>query len=57
MRSNLRIVPNLIILPKRELVKMGERWIIYLSKEYAELWEELKRQGKKVRVYIEVIDS
>ena len=57
MRGNLRIVPNLIVLPKREIVRMGERWIIYLPQDYGVIWEELKKQGKKVRVYIEVIEN
>uniref|UniRef100_A0A7J3Z752 Uncharacterized protein n=1 Tax=Ignisphaera aggregans TaxID=334771 RepID=A0A7J3Z752_9CREN len=57
MRSNLKYVPKEIFIPKREIVKMGYRWIIYLPQEYDELWRILKEQGRKVRVYIEVIDE
>ncbi len=56
MRSNLKYVPKEIFIPKREIVKMGYRWIIYLPQEYDEVWRILKEQGKKVRVYIEVVD-
>ena len=55
MRS-LRIVPNLIIIPKQELVKVGNRWIVYLPTDINDLWEELKRQGRKVRLYVEVVE-
>lgn len=55
MRS-LRIVPNLIIIPKRELVKVGNRWIVYLPIDMNDLWEEIKRQGRKVRLYVEVVE-
>jgi len=56
--SDLRILPNIIIVPKREVVKVGNnRWIIYLPQEYNEVWEAIKRSGKKVRVYIEVIEN
>jgi len=53
----LRIIPQIIVVPEREVVKLGERWIIYLPQQYAEIWEELKRQRKKVRVYIEVLEG
>ena len=56
MPQSLRFIPKEIIIAKREVVRLGERWIIYLPQDYAEIWEELKKQGKKVRVYIEVID-
>jgi len=54
---SLKIIPQLIIVPEREVVRLGERWIIYLPQQYSALWEELKRQKKKVRVYIEVINE
>jgi len=57
VKPNLKYIPKEIFIPRREIVRLGERWIIYLPQNYDELWEELKRQGKKVRVYIEVIDE
>jgi len=55
MAEEIKLIPNLIIIPKREVVRLGERWIIYLPQDYAEVWKKIKKQGKKVRVYIEVI--
>jgi len=57
MEDRIKIIPREIFIPRRELVKMGNRYIIYLPVEYNQLWEELKHQGKKIRVYIEVIDE
>jgi len=54
---SLKIIPQLIIVPEREIVRMGDRWIIYLPQQYSELWEELKKRRKKVRVYIEIIEE
>jgi len=56
MKDKIKIIPREIIIPRREIVKMGNRYIIYLPVEYNQLWEELKRQGKKVRIYIEVLE-
>ena len=47
---------EVFIIPKREVVRSGGRWIIYLPIEYGDVWRELKKQGRKVRVYIEVLD-
>ena len=38
-------------------MRMGDRWIIYLPQQYLQLWMELKKRKKKVRVYIEVLDE
>lgn len=51
----LRFIPREIIITKREVVRMGDRYIIYLPQDQNEVWEEIKRQGKKVRIYVEVI--
>jgi len=51
-----RYIPREIVIPKREVVRHGDRFIIYLPKDLNDMWEELKRMGKKVRVYIEVVD-
>ena len=51
-----RYIPREILIPKREVVRHGDRFIIYLPKDLNDMWEELKRMGKKVRVYIEVVD-
>ena len=57
MVEGIRVVPKVIFVPKRELVRLGNRWIIYLPTDMNELWEEIKKQGKKVKVYIEIVDS
>jgi len=53
----IKIIPKVIVIPRREIVRMGERWIIYLPQDYNIIWEELKRKGRKVRVYIEVLEE
>ncbi len=55
MAEDIKIIPPVIVIPRREIVKHGKRWIIYLPQDYAELWDELKKQRKKVRIYIEVL--
>ena len=55
MAEDIKIIPEVIVVPKREIVKHGNRWIIYLPANYNYIWEEMKKQGKKVRVYIEVV--
>ena len=57
MSQEIKLIPKLIVIPRRELVRLGERWIIYLPQDYSELWRLLKEQGKKVRVYIEILDE
>jgi len=57
MKHNLRYIPKEIFIPRREIVRLGERWIIYLPQDYSELWKLLKEQGKRIRVYIEIIDD
>jgi len=57
MSRNLKLIPELIVIPEREVVRLGDRWIVYLPQQYSALWEELKKRKKKVRIYIEVIDK
>lgn len=57
VKSDLKYIPKEIFIPKREIVRMGQRWILYLPQEYDEVWRILKEQGRKIRVYIEVIDE
>jgi len=47
---------RLLIIAKRELVKQSNRYIIYLPVDLNDVWEEIKRNNKKVRVYIEVVN-
>jgi len=54
MAESTKIIPPLIIVPRRELVRHGDRWIVYLPIDLNDVWEEIKRRGKKVRLYIEV---
>ena len=56
VHDNIKMIPELIIIPRREVVRAGNRWIIYLPQDYNELWKSLKESRKKVRVYIEVLD-
>jgi len=53
---DLRIVPKTVYVLPREVVRLGERWIIYLPQGFSRVWEEIKRQGKKVEVYLVVVD-
>ena len=57
MDEDIKIIPRLIIIPRREIVRHGKRWIIYLPNNYEELWRKLKEKGVKVRVYIEVLNE
>jgi len=57
LRESISLVPKIIYVPPREIVRLGKRWIVYLPQEYEELWETIKRCGKKVKLYIEVIES
>jgi len=53
-----KIIPNTIYIGERSLVRMGEnRWLVYLPVELNDLWEYIKNSGKKVRVYIEILDE
>jgi hypothetical protein len=53
--EGIHVIPPLIFIPRREIVRLGNRWIIYLPVDYNEVWEAIKSQGKKVKVYIEVV--
>jgi len=34
------------------VVRLGNRWIIYLPVDMNELWEAIKGEGRKVKVYL-----
>ena len=55
MPESIKIVPRVIIVPRREVVKHGKRYIVYLPSNLNDVWEEIKSRGKKVRIYVEVI--
>lgn len=57
MTEGIHVVPKVIFVPKREVVRLGNRWIIYLPMDYNEVWEAIKKQGRKVKVYIEVVEE
>lgn len=57
MSRGPKIILELIIVGEREIVRMGKRWIVYLPIELNDVWEAIKRQGRKVRVYIEVLEG
>lgn len=57
MVEGIHVIPRVIFIPRREIVRLGNRWIIYLPTDMNELWEVIKSQGKKVKVYIEVVDG
>ncbi len=52
-----KIIPEVIIVGEREIVRMGKRWIVYLPIELNDVWETIKRQRRKVRIYIEVLEG
>ncbi len=56
MAEHIKIIPRVIIVPRREVVKHGNRWIIYLPSDYNEIWDTIKEQGRKVRIYIEILE-
>ncbi|MEM1842694.1 MAG: hypothetical protein QXL19_10000 [Ignisphaera sp.] len=56
--THLRILPRDIYVPAREVVKQSrDRWIIYLPRDFNAVWEEIKRRGLKVRIYIQVVEG
>ncbi|MEM4975971.1 MAG: hypothetical protein QXT64_01450 [Desulfurococcaceae archaeon] len=56
--SRLHILPRDIYVPAREVVKLGrDRWIIYLPRDFNDVWEEIKRRGLKVRIYIQLVEG
>jgi len=57
VEKTLIVIPRLIYIPPREVVRLGNRWIIYLPTDMNELWEAIKKQGMKVKVYIEVVEG
>jgi len=52
MKEDINVIPRVIFIPKRELVRLGNRWIIYLPNDMNELWKAIKEQGKKVKLYL-----
>ncbi|MEM1696008.1 MAG: hypothetical protein QXM12_05080 [Nitrososphaerota archaeon] len=58
MGESIKVLPKVIYVPPREIVKTGkDRWIIYLPRDYNEIWEEIKRRGLKVKLYVEVLST
>ena len=41
-----------LVMTKRSVQKMGDKYVIQLSREYDELWEYLRRSNAKVDVVI-----
>ena len=41
-----------LVMTKRSIQKMGDKYIVQLSREYDELWEYLRRSNIKVDVVI-----
>jgi len=57
MKKDIALVPKVIYVPQREVVRLGKRWIVYLPQDYSEIWETVKSSGKKVRLYVEIVES
>jgi hypothetical protein len=59
MTENIHVIPNVIFIPPRQLVRLGNRWIIYLPVDMNEVWESIKHRGLKVKAYliVENIDN
>jgi len=53
---SVKKVPKEISILKKGVARQGQRYVIYLPTYMNDVWEELRRQGKGVRVHIEVID-
>ena len=51
--SRLPVIPA----GKRKIVKIGDRYLIYLPTNLNEVWEYLHRSGKKVSVFLVQGDS
>jgi hypothetical protein len=41
-----------LVMTKRSIQKMGDKYVIQLSRDYDELWEYLRRSNAKVDVVI-----
>jgi len=50
--EEIYIIPPVIFIPKREPVRLGNRWIIYLPMDMNELWALIKRKGKIIEGYL-----
>ena len=57
MAEEIKVIPKVILIPKREVVRHGNRYIIYLPIDYNDLWEKIKKMGVKVRIYVEVLNE
>jgi hypothetical protein len=57
MAEDMHVIPNVIFIPRREVVRLGNRWIIYLPMDYNEVWELIKKRGLKVKAYLIVESS
>ena len=49
-------IPRVMYIPPRQVVKLGERYIVYLPASYNEVWREIKERKKRVRLFVEVVD-
>lgn len=54
--NGVHVIPQVIFIPKREIVRLGNKWLIYLPTDMNGLWEASKSQDKKVKVHIEVVN-
>ncbi|NPA98091.1 MAG: hypothetical protein GXO43_01810 [Crenarchaeota archaeon] len=57
MAEDIKVIPSLIFIPPRRIVRMGNRWIIYLPLEYGEIWENVRKNNKKIKAYIVIVDE
>jgi hypothetical protein len=55
-KVSVKKVPKEISILKKGVARQGRRYVIYLPTYMNDVWEELRRQGKRVRVHIEVVD-
>jgi len=46
--KNLRVIPG----GSRKIVRMGNRYLVYLTTALNGIWSYLHKQGRKVEVYI-----
>ena len=52
----LKLMGNKFVVTKRSIIREHMRYKIYLPEQYNEIWEEIRRQGRRVDLIIAVRD-
>lgn len=51
------VVPKTVFAGRRNIVKSGSRYAVYLPATFEPLWRKLHEAGVKVDVYLEVVEK